>query len=61
MFISIFSRNDLLGLEGMVKLKNPDEVVVVTQLNASESHVDLNNSTVSQADSEKRLVKIINI
>ncbi|XP_058976461.1 serine-rich adhesin for platelets isoform X3 [Musca domestica] len=47
-------KNDLLGLEGMVKLKNPDEVVVVTQLNASESHVDLNNSTVSQADSEKR-------
>ncbi|XP_061402184.1 serine-rich adhesin for platelets [Musca vetustissima] len=47
-------KNDLLGLEGMVKLKNPDEVIVVTQINASESHVDLNNSTVSQADSEKR-------
>ncbi|XP_073817687.1 uncharacterized protein isoform X2 [Musca autumnalis] len=47
-------KNDLLGLEGMVKLKNPDEVVVVTQINASESHVDLNNSTVSQGDSEKR-------
>ncbi|XP_075150678.1 uncharacterized protein LOC142224733 isoform X2 [Haematobia irritans] len=49
-------KNDLLGLEGMVKLKNPDEVVVVTQLNTSESHADLNNSTVSQGDSEKRYV-----
>ncbi|KAM7363702.1 uncharacterized protein ACRADG_000504 isoform 2-T2 [Cochliomyia hominivorax] len=47
-------KNDLMGLEGMVKLKNPDEVVVVTTLNTSESHADLNNSTISQGDSEKR-------
>ncbi|XP_013109845.2 mucin-2 isoform X1 [Stomoxys calcitrans] len=47
-------KNDLLGLEGMVKLKNPDEVIVMTQLNNSESHADLNNSTISQGDSEKR-------
>lgn len=52
--IFIFNRNDLMGLEGMVKLKNPDEVVVVTTLNTSESHADLNNSTISQGDSEKR-------
>lgn len=43
-----------MGLEGMVKLKNPDEVVVVTILNTSESHADLNSSTISQGDSEKR-------
>ncbi|TMW40145.1 hypothetical protein DOY81_014775, partial [Sarcophaga bullata] len=53
--IFVFSnRNDLMGLEGMVKLKNPDEVVVVNNINASESHADLNNSTISQGDSEKR-------
>ncbi|KAH8288760.1 hypothetical protein KR054_009331 [Drosophila jambulina] len=48
-------KNDLMGLEGMVKLKNPDEVVVVTNLvNNSESQAELNASTVSNADSEKR-------
>ncbi|KAH8342152.1 hypothetical protein KR074_001656 [Drosophila pseudoananassae] len=48
-------KNDLMGVEGMVKLKNPDEVVVVTTLvNNSESQAELNASTVSNADSEKR-------
>ncbi|XP_001358577.2 serine-rich adhesin for platelets [Drosophila pseudoobscura] len=48
-------KNDLLGLEGMVKLKNPDEVIVVTSLvGNSESQAELNASTVSNADSEKR-------
>ncbi|XP_020813517.1 flocculation protein FLO11 [Drosophila serrata] len=48
-------KNDLMGLEGMVKLKNPDEVIVVTNLvNTSESQAELNASTVSNADSEKR-------
>ncbi|KNC25088.1 hypothetical protein FF38_11901 [Lucilia cuprina] len=47
-------KNDLMGLEGKVKLNNPDDVVVVTTLNTSESHADLNNSTISQGDSEKR-------
>ncbi|XP_037948711.1 serine-rich adhesin for platelets-like isoform X2 [Teleopsis dalmanni] len=47
-------KNDLLGLEGMVKLKNPDEVIVVTTLGVSESQADLNLSTISNADSEKR-------
>ncbi|KAH8243137.1 hypothetical protein KR032_004743 [Drosophila birchii] len=48
-------KNDLMGLEGMVKLKNPDEVIVVTNLvNNSESQAELNASTVSNADSEKR-------
>ncbi|KAH8382998.1 hypothetical protein KR009_006184 [Drosophila setifemur] len=48
-------KNDLMGLEGMVKLKNPDEVVVVTTLvGNSESQAELNASTVSNADSEKR-------
>ncbi|XP_023035669.1 flocculation protein FLO11 isoform X2 [Drosophila willistoni] len=47
-------KNDMLGLEGMVKLKNPDEVIVVTNLVGSESQAELNASTVSNADSEKR-------
>ncbi|KAH8295469.1 hypothetical protein KR018_011491 [Drosophila ironensis] len=48
-------KNDLMGVEGMVKLKNPDEVVVVTTLvGNSESQAELNASTVSNADSEKR-------
>ncbi|KMZ04556.1 uncharacterized protein Dsimw501_GD18646, isoform C [Drosophila simulans] len=48
-------KNDLMGLEGMVKLKNPDEVIVVTNLvGNSESQAELNASTVSNADSEKR-------
>ncbi|KAM8706256.1 hypothetical protein ACLKA7_010519 [Drosophila subpalustris] len=64
-------KNDLLGLEGMVKLKNPDEIIVVSSSNNananannvatgnslmhnSESQVELNASTVSNADSEKR-------
>ncbi|XP_030370927.1 uncharacterized protein LOC115621418 [Scaptodrosophila lebanonensis] len=55
-------KNDMLGLEGMVKLKNPDEVIVVSSNNAagnslvrnSESQAELNASTVSNADSEKR-------
>ncbi|KAL9893599.1 uncharacterized protein ACN2A1_008644 isoform 1-T1 [Glossina fuscipes fuscipes] len=47
-------KNDLMGLEGMVKLKNPDEVMVVTIVNSSESHGDLNTSTASQGESEKR-------
>ncbi|XP_064551231.1 serine-rich adhesin for platelets isoform X2 [Drosophila montana] len=63
-------KNDLLGLEGMVKLKNPDEVIVVSSNNSnantnaattsnslvhnSESQAELNASTVSNADSEKR-------
>ncbi|XP_017035822.1 platelet binding protein GspB isoform X1 [Drosophila kikkawai] len=48
-------KNDLMGLEGMVKLKNPDKVIVVTNLvNNSESQAELNASTVSNADSEKR-------
>ncbi|XP_034484973.1 uncharacterized protein PB18E9.04c isoform X2 [Drosophila innubila] len=63
-------KNDLLGLEGMVKLKNPDEIIVVSSNNAnngmnnvatsnslvhnSESQAELNASTVSNADSEKR-------
>ncbi|XP_052843246.1 serine-rich adhesin for platelets [Drosophila gunungcola] len=48
-------KNDLMGLEGMVKLKNPDEVIVVTSLvGNSESQAELNASTVSNADSEKR-------
>lgn len=67
-----FHRNDMLGLEGMVKLKNPDEVIVVSSNNAnsiaiaaatsnslvnnSESQAELNASTVSNADSEKRWV-----
>ncbi|KAH8381260.1 hypothetical protein KR093_000725, partial [Drosophila rubida] len=66
-------RNDLLGLEGMVKLKNPDEIVVLNSghngaaaasatvvatsnslVHTSESQAELNASTVSNADSEKR-------
>lgn len=62
-------KNDLLGLEGMVKLKNPDEIIVVggsnnanannvatsnSLVHNSESQVELNASTVSNADSEKR-------
>ncbi|XP_017957851.1 uncharacterized protein LOC108652231 isoform X2 [Drosophila navojoa] len=63
-------KNDMLGLEGMVKLKNPDEIIVVNSNNAnsiaiaaatsnslvnnSESQAELNASTVSNADSEKR-------
>lgn len=44
-----------MGVEGMVKLKNPDEVVVVTTVvGNSESQAELNASTVSNADSEKR-------
>lgn len=72
MCICILRRNDLLGLEGMVKLKNPDEVIVVSSNNSnantnaatnsnslvhnSESQAELNASTVSNADSEKRWV-----
>jgi len=45
----------MMGPEGMVKLKNPDEVIVVTNLvGNSESQAELNASTVSNADSEKR-------
>lgn len=63
----------MLGLEGMVKLKNLDEIVVVASNNGnpnansianaengtsfvhnSESQAELNASTVSNADSEKR-------
>ncbi|XP_065723109.1 platelet binding protein GspB [Drosophila suzukii] len=48
-------KNDMMGPEGMVKLKNPDEVIVVTNLvGNSESQAELNASTVSNADSEKR-------
>ncbi|EDV90617.1 mucin-19 [Drosophila grimshawi] len=62
-------KNDFLGLEGMVKLKNPDDIIVVSNNNAnnasagnantslvhnSESQAELNASTVSNADSEKR-------
>ncbi|KAH8311026.1 hypothetical protein KR044_003899, partial [Drosophila immigrans] len=66
-------RNDLMGLEGMVKLKNPDEIIVLTNshngaaatsasavatsnslVHNSESQAELNASTVSNADSEKR-------
>ncbi|XP_062123672.1 uncharacterized protein LOC133837037 [Drosophila sulfurigaster albostrigata] len=66
-------KNDLLGLEGMVKLKNPDEIIVLNSghngataasatavatsnslVHNSESQAELNASTVSNADSEKR-------
>ena len=42
-----------------MKLKNPDEVIVVTTsvVGQSESHADLNASTISNADSDKRLVQ----
>lgn len=45
----------------MVKLKNPDDVIVVSNnaVDKSESHVDLNASTISNADSEKRLFFIV--
>ncbi|XP_017849818.2 uncharacterized protein LOC108604742 isoform X2 [Drosophila busckii] len=56
-------KNDLLGLEGMVKL-HPEELTVCNNANAtnannslvrnSESQAELNASTVSNADSEKR-------
>lgn len=38
----------------MVKLKNPDDIIVVSAVGNSESQADLNLSTISNADSEKR-------
>ncbi|XP_067618677.1 serine-rich adhesin for platelets isoform X2 [Eurosta solidaginis] len=47
-------KDELGGLEGMVKMTNPDEVVVVKLIPNSESNPDLNVSAVSNTDSEKR-------
>ncbi|XP_017493039.1 PREDICTED: serine-rich adhesin for platelets isoform X2 [Rhagoletis zephyria] len=48
------TKDDLGGLEGMVKMTNPDDVVVVKVAANSESRTDLNVSAVSNTDSEKR-------
>ncbi|XP_053945191.1 serine-rich adhesin for platelets isoform X1 [Anastrepha ludens] len=48
------TKDELGGLEGMVKMTNPDDVIVVKVPANSESHTDLNVSAVSNTDSEKR-------
>lgn len=45
----------MMGLEGMVKLKNPDDIVVVsTVLNNDTTMAELNVCGISHTDSEKR-------
>ncbi|XP_011186059.2 uncharacterized protein LOC105214375 isoform X2 [Zeugodacus cucurbitae] len=48
------TKDELGGLEGMVKMTNPDDIIEVKVLASSESHTDLNVSAVSTTDSEKR-------
>ncbi|XP_012156151.1 uncharacterized protein LOC101454852 isoform X2 [Ceratitis capitata] len=48
------TKDDLGGLEGMVKMTNPDDIVVVKVAPTSESHTDLTVSGISNTDSEKR-------
>ncbi|XP_014091637.2 serine-rich adhesin for platelets isoform X1 [Bactrocera oleae] len=48
------TKDELGGLEGMVKMTNPDDIMEVKVLANSESQTDLNTSAVSTSDSEKR-------
>ncbi|XP_050319079.1 uncharacterized protein LOC126752368 isoform X2 [Bactrocera neohumeralis] len=48
------TKDELGGLEGMVKMTNPDDIIEVKVLASCESQTDLNTSAVSTTDSEKR-------
>lgn len=47
-------KNEFMGMEGMVKLKNPDDQIIINNVDHTTSQNDLNLSTVSNGDSEKR-------
>lgn len=47
-------KNEFMGMEGMVKLKNPDDQIIINNVDHATSQNDLNLSTVSNGDSEKR-------
>ncbi|XP_055902673.1 serine-rich adhesin for platelets isoform X2 [Eupeodes corollae] len=47
-------KNEFMGMEGMVKLKNPDDHIVINNVDHTTSQNDLNLSTISNGDSEKR-------
>ncbi|XP_055848813.1 serine-rich adhesin for platelets isoform X2 [Episyrphus balteatus] len=47
-------KNEFMGMEGMVKLKNPDDQIIINNVDHTTSQNDLNLSTISNGDSEKR-------